>query len=202
MPWPTCEGRTLTHLATIDLSELPPCDGRDLLPADGDLVFFADLTEEGELWEPAVVGEDDRVRVLHVAAGTPTHEPAPPHDERDGYDPPAVLRRRKVAFRPVLTMPEAPVGLDAAQRVVYDRFHSALVDVTPALLEPGHLLLGHPVVVQLDPREPGQVSLLHMGWDEALRFEFLDGGDLTFYGDAEDVRAGRWDRLAVSAESC
>ena len=62
-------------------------------------------------------------------------------------------------------------------------------------------MLGHPTVVQWDPREPGQVSLLHIGYDEALRFEFLDGGDLTFYGDEDDVRAARWDRLTVSRES-
>ena len=185
--WPTSGGRALTHLATIDLSELPAFDGRDLLPADGDLVFFADLTQEGELWEEVVVGEDDRVRILHVPPGTPTHEPEPPRDDRDEYDSPAVLRRRRIAFRPVLTMPERPEGLDAAQQLAYDKLYGALLEVTPALEEPGHLLLGHPSVVQYDPRSPGQVSLLHVGHDEALGFEFLDGGDLTFYGDADDV---------------
>jgi hypothetical protein len=202
MQWPTAGGRALTHLATIALSELPAFDGRDQLPGDGDLVFFADLTEEGELWEPVVVGEDDRVRVLHLAPGTRTHQPKPPRDDRDEYDPPVVLRQRMIALRPVLTMPEKPEGLDAAQRLAYDQFADALQEVTPGLLEPGHLLLGHPVVVQDDPREPGQVSLLHVGWDEALRFEFLDGGDLTFYADAGDVRAGRWERLTVSPASC
>ena len=191
MPWPAAEGRPLTHLATIDLAELPAFDGRDLLPADGDLVFFADLSEEGELWEPVVAGEDDRVRILHVAPGTPTHEP----------DPPLALRRRKVAFRPVLTMPEEPMGLDAAQRLAYDQLYWALYEATPELGEPGHLLLGHPVVVQGDPREPGEVSLLHLGWDEALGFEHLDGGDLTFYADADDICAGRWERLTVSPAS-
>ena len=138
-----------------------------------------------------MVGEDDRVRVLHLPPGTPAHEP----------EPRAALRRRKVAFRPVLTMPEEPEGLDAAQRLAYERLHGALVEAVPELLEPGHLLLGHPVVVQGDPREPGQVSVLHLGWDEALRFEHLDGGDLTFLGDAEDVRSGCWERLTVSPAS-
>lgn len=168
MPWPASEGRPLTHLATIDLSELPEFEGRELLPAEGDLVFFADLSYEGELWEPTVVGEDERVRVLHVVG--PTHEPAPPPG----------LRRRDIRFRPVLTVPESD---------------------DPDLIEPGHLILGHPEFVQGDPREPGQVSLLHLGWDEALGFEYLDGADLTFYGDAEDVRAGRWERLTVEPQS-
>jgi hypothetical protein len=33
------------------------------------------------------------------------------------------------------------------------------------------------------------------------RFEFLDGGDLTFYGDADDVRAGRWEKLLMEPQS-
>ncbi|HEX5782369.1 MAG TPA: DUF1963 domain-containing protein [Solirubrobacteraceae bacterium] len=184
MPWPHCEGRPLTHLATIALPELPDFEGRELLPAEGDLVFFADLSYEGELWEPTIVGEDDRVVVLHVVG--PTHEPAPPRGQ---------LRQRAIRFRPVLTMPE---GEDPR----YERLVDALHDQTPELFEPGHLLLGHPAAfVQGDPREPGQVSLLHLGWDEALGFEYLDGADLTFYGDAGDVRAGRWDRLTVEPQS-
>jgi hypothetical protein len=191
MPWPAAGGRPLTHLATIDLAELPGFDDRDLLPGDGVLVFFADLSDEGELWEEVVVGEDDRVRVLHIPPGVPTHKP----DSR------GVLRRRPVTFRPVLTLPEEPTGLDEAERLSYERLRQLLLDAAPELWEPGHLLLGHPEVVQYDPREPGQVSLLHFGWDEALGFEFLDGGDLTFYGDADDVRSGRWERLTVSPAS-
>jgi uncharacterized protein DUF1963 len=197
MAWPVHEGRVLTHLATIVLSELPDFDGRDALPAAGDLLFFADLTEEGELWEPTVVGDDERVQIIEIAEGTPVREVTPPRDDRDEYDPPAVLRRRKVAFRPVLTIPEEPAGVDAAHRYAYDKLFEATQDFTP-----GHMVLGHPVVVQGDPREPGQMSLLHIGWDEALGFEFLDAGDLTFHGDAADVRAGRWDRLTISPSSC
>jgi hypothetical protein len=56
--------------------------------------------------------------------------------------------------------------------------------------------------VQWDPREPGQVSLLHLGWDEAIGFEYLDGGDITLFVDPEDLRAARWDRLRIPVDSC
>jgi hypothetical protein len=201
MAWPTCGGRALTHLASIALSELPDFEGRVQLPADGTLAFFADLTDEGELWDGAS-GADERVRILHIPAGAPTHEPAPPADERAAHDPPTLLRERRIRFEPVLTLPQDLWGLSTADELAYERLYYALWELTPGLDSPSHLMLGNPSVVQEDPREPGEVSLLHMGSDEELGFDFLDLGDITFYGDPDDVRAGRWERLTVSTQSC
>ena len=154
-------------------------------------MFFADLTEEGELWEP-VRGRRGRPR------------PRPPPRARDADARAGAARRAAAAQGRLPARPHdarGAQGLDAAQRLAYEHLHGALLEATPELGEPGHLLLGHPVVVQGDPREPGEVSLLHLGWDEALGFEHLDGGDLTFHADADDVRAGRWERLTVSPAS-
>lgn len=200
-PWPTCEGRALTHLLTLDLAEVPDLEGRELLPADGTLVFLADLTEDGELWEPRAVGDNPSVMLRHLAAGTDVHQPEPPPGTPHEYDPPVVLRRRRVRFEPVLTLPEVLEGLTADERLGYEELYWQLVELTPGLREPAHLLLGHPVPTQEDPREPGEVALLHIGPDGALGFEYLDGGDLTVHGAEDDVRAGRWDRLTVSANS-
>jgi hypothetical protein len=38
-------------------------------------------------------------------------------------------------------------------------------------------------------------------WDEDLGFMYGDGGDISFYGAPEDMRAGRWDRLEVTPDS-
>lgn len=188
--WPACDGRPLTHLATIDLAEVP---GDDRLPSNDLLAFFADLSDEGELFEPVLVADDERVRVIEVAADAATMPPA-------GAPPPALTERR-VRFEAVLTLPERPSGLSDAERVSYDRLHERLLEVTPGLWRPPHLVLGHPSVVQGDPREAGDVSVLHLGWDPDLGFEHLDAGDLTFYGAADDVQAGRWERLTVHVAS-
>ena len=42
--------------------------------------------------------------------------------------------------------------------------------------------------------EPGELNVLHIGWDVELGFMFLDGGDLTFHGPT-------WDRLTVTPQS-
>jgi hypothetical protein len=66
----------------------------------------------------------------------------------------------------------------------------------------GHQLLGFPPVVQDDPREDGQVALFHIAHDADLGFDFLDAGDLLFFGASDDIRARRWDRLTAWPSSC
>ncbi len=189
MAWPVSDGRRLTHLCTLDLAELPDFDGRDAVPRDGLLILLADITEEGELWDSVVVGEDDRVVLLHLPPGTALSEPP-------GRSSPS-LRARRVRFVPVLTLPpERPAGLTAAELLAYERLYYALVELMPA-----HLMLGHPPPIQVDPRRPGEVSLLRLGWDEKLGFEMWDGGDITLHGATEDVAAGRWERLTITSES-
>jgi len=48
----------------------------------------------------------------------------------------------------------------------------------------------------------GQIALFHIGHDEAIGFEFLDGGDLLFFGDRDAVCARQWHQLTVSPSSC
>jgi len=65
-------------------------------------------------------------------------------------------------------------------------------------------LLGYPWPVQEDPREPGQIVLLHVAGDNELGFwlDFLDAGDIHFLGTPEAIRGGRWDQLTVWPNSC
>ena len=196
-PWPaTGDGRPLSHLATIALAELPGVEGRDVLPADGHLAFFADLSQEGELVEPIEPESEgrDRVAVVHTPAGTEMHQPEPPDPEialdETLVTPQARLQLRYVGFGYAMRT----LGLDAVAEYVLGR---VVWDVNGGVLDQ---LLGYPQVVQEDPRGDGDVAVLHLG-DEALG-GFLDAGDLLFYGAADDVRAGRWDRLTISPSSC
>jgi hypothetical protein len=200
MAWPVDEGRPLVHLATLDLRELPAAATG--VARTTTLAFFADLTEEAELYEPVVVGDDPRVRVVAIDPDAPVVALDPPPHDRDEFDVPPAMDERRVRYVPVVTLPARPTGLTDAERLAYGTLHERLCELTPGLWRPPHLVLGHPNVMQDDPRAPGQVSLLHVGWDPDLGFEFLDAGVLTFYGDAADVAAGRWDRLTVAPASC
>jgi uncharacterized protein YwqG len=192
--WPLNDGRGLTHLASIALDELPDFPGRSQLPTDGTLVFFADFSEESEGWGPAV-GNDSVIALVHVPPGADTAPAVPPEETRDDYAVPVVLTERRVRFEPVLTMKldfnfELPDALDEAYS-----------DFGEALATPDHLLLGEPVYLQGDPREPGELSLFQMNWDDDLDFVYGDGGQISFYGTAEDISGGRWHRIRVTPES-
>lgn len=192
--WPVGEeGRPLTHLATIDLTELPDVEGRELLPSDGTLAFFADLSEEGEFYEPVgPEGEDrDIVAIIHTPAGRPTSEPDAPKDTE-------VLTERRVRLIERLQIPEPGFHGGGEDQEIVNTIY-ALVN-GPWLA--AHQMLGNPPVAQEDPREHGEIVLLHMSDDDALGFGFLDLGTITAYAPADDLRAGRWDRLTWWPSSC
>lgn len=178
-----------------------------MLPPDGHLSFFADLSEAGELHEPIEPGDPrERVAVVHAPAETPTHQPSPPDGQAravDEYNPPVVLRERWVQSTARLQLRRGDVGsaarsygIDAVAEHVLERLTDAVNG------EVDHQLLGFPAVVQVDPREEGQIALFHIGHDEGIGFEFLDGGDLLFFGDRDAVCARQWDQLTVSPSSC
>ena len=187
-PWPHADDRPLTHLATIALDELPAVDGREHLPEDGLLSFFAELGEA--FVEPIEPGDDTRrelAAVIHTPAGAPVYEPTPPDDALDEQRVSPVARlqlrhfatsRDALAQHVVLRLAEAVNGPDLPQ------------------------LLGHPWPVQEDPREPGQIVLFHISETVGLGFAFMDAGDIHFLGTPEDIKACRWDRLAVIPNSC
>ena len=120
----------------------------------------------------------------------------PPDQPRDEYDVPVELNACPIRFEPVLTLP-FPDTEEFSEEA-----WEALEALTDQIESPDHLLLGHPVFIQEDPCEPGEVSLLQLNWDEDhLGFMYGDGGQVTFYGAREDMRAGRWDRLKVTPDS-
>ena len=165
-------------------------------------MFFADFSEESEGWGPAN-GDEPVIRIVHVPLGAVTRSAEPPEEPRDDRDVPVEIGERRVRFEPVLTLPDAdPDALSDDEWEAYERLTDRIYEVTPGLGSDAHLILGHPTVVQGDPREPGEINLLHLDFDEELNFMYGDAGDITFYGAGEDIRAGRWDRIKAIPNSC
>jgi uncharacterized protein YwqG len=191
--WPTNNGRGLTHLASIALEDLPDVPMRSNLPREGTLVFFADLSFDNEGWSPADASEPV-IEIVHVPAGSVSAAATPPDEQRDPDEVAVVLNERRVQFLPVLTLPAQEL-YDALDD--HDDPDGFLVELDM----PEHLLLGEPEYVQGDPREPGEVSVLQLNWDEELGFTYGDGGEISFHGSPEDLRAGRWQRIKATIES-
>lgn len=198
--WPeTDEGVPLTHLATIALDELPAVEGREHLPEDGLLSFFADLSEESEFVEPIEPEDEeghDLVAIIHTPAGADTYDPEPP-DEDEALDeqrvtPTARLQLRYLGFG----LGEHRFDIDAVAEGAVERLTYRVNGRN------SQQLLGFPQHVQDDPREPGQIVLFHIDGEGDIGFEFMDGGDIHFLGTPQDIRAGRWDRITVYPNTC
>jgi uncharacterized protein YwqG len=187
VPWPTSNGRPLTHLATIDLSELPPVEGRELLPQSGFLAFFADFGDDADLWEPTRERENGIVRLVASEPGATVHEPEAPRRIAMPFCERRVTTRRRLQIR--------------EPRSQREQVHAELAAELAGASDGAHQLLGHPPNVQEDPREDDDIALLHLTWDEPLGFTYLDGADLLVFGAPAHIRAGRWDRLTWIASS-
>lgn len=104
---------------------------------------------------------------------------------------PVELSERRVRLEPVLTVP-FPRELEFEEAMTLCELKNVSA--------PEHMLLGHPDYVQDNPPEDGQISLLHINWDEPLGFVFGDGGQITLHGTPDDIRTGRWDRITAQTD--
>ena len=181
MPWPTADGRPLTHLVTIACAELPDVEGRELLPADGHLAFFCDLSEDGLI--DAVEPDDPRdiLRIVHTPEGTPIQGPLRLK----------ATTRSRCAARAGCSCPNGCPSWTPPRNACSSGSRGR--STAPM----GDQLLGHPRTVQDDPRDPGDINLLHFA-----AVEFADGGALQFYGTADAISARDWDRITLSGSSC
>ena len=167
-------------------------------PDAGTVVFFADLSWDNEGWGPAH-GTEPVIEIVHVPAGPATAAATLPDEQRDEDETPVVLNERRVLFEPVLTLPFSDEVSDALEALGSTR----TIDTFPVALDaPDHLLLGEPAYIQGDPREPGELSLLQINWDEELGFVYGDAGQISFWGSPEDLRMGRWQHVKATPESC
>ena len=188
--WPYADHRPLTHLATIALDELPAVDGREHLPDNGLLSFFADLDFLQPI-EPGDQTRGDLAAVIHTPAGASTHEPTPPGEVLDEQRVAPVARLQLRHFA-VSQGPE----LDALAAHAVQRLTGRINGPNAPQL------LGHPQPVQEDPRKPGQIVLFHIAEIPGLDFAIMDAGDIHFLGTPDTVQARRWDQLTVIPDSC
>ena len=168
----------LTFLAGIDTRAI------DGLP-DGWMLFFADPEE----W----VEDGEATRFYFTTDPVPADGPA--------------LRPRPVRAVPVLTLPDGwDLGRDLG---LYPAEAEALEPVARWLRypegfsfdDPDHWVLGAVTDVQGYPLDDDHVLLLHLAWDPALGFEYLDGGALRFSIPRQALTAGDWSRVDAEASS-
>lgn len=205
MAWPQrTPERPLTPLAQIDFAELPPdAEQRELLPADGTLLLFADARDDeyDELIHDWRTNGDGWFLALHVPAGAPVAPVEPPAllRERPPEEGPGLLEPLPLVPRPLLTLPGGwnaarALGLDVGEQRVYARVSQlAFASRGEALAH----LLGHPLPVQDDPRAEGEIALLALGGGSGGWFGIPGVEGLYVVVAADELRAGSFARARL-----
>ncbi len=202
--WPCAAGeRPLSFLAGLDLAELPPSQTKATWPADGWLLFFADIGDAFGDLVANVQGSPARTFYLPsdvdpVAATAPLAE---------GQDPPPSLTERRIAFESILTLPahEGAAATVGAHPDVHVRYEGASEVLWRALDRyapgPRHWVRGHVCGVQGHPPEQDTVLLLHLDNDLALDFDFLDGGTIQFRIPVDALAVEDWSAITAEPDS-
>lgn len=185
-PWP--EG--LTFVAAIDLAELPP----SRLPDHGWMLAFIgfDMEDDDGLIDEADNAPGSPARLFWTDAPVPASGPA--------------LRERRVRAREVLTLPDEEtagelLGLDGYDKLTYEELERELSEAVSAAWD-RHWVGGHVTGAQGYDMQPGTVILLSLTFDEALGFEFLDGGTAQFRITPEALAARDFSQVVAVADSC
>ncbi len=174
--WPAREGRPLSFVAQIDLAQVAPLDNSGLLPRAGLLSFFYG-DPEGPL-------QPELCEVVFSEPGTPLRRREFP-DELSDQERYAALALRP---QPELTLPPAPPSFLSEEEL--DAYQWKLEELAPG---PRHRLLGHPDLVQDDPRDDAHALLLQVDSEDAARMTWGDLGRLYYLISPADLRAGRFE---------
>ena len=178
MAWPVYDGRPLSFVAQVDLAEVAALDSTNLLPKAGLLSFFFDHAEPlGALVYAVVLSEP----------GTPLSRRAFPDELPDAERYPGAELRPE----PELTLPPEPPPFLTGPEVEAYQWELQELEADPI-----HRMLGHPDIVQGDPRDDDAPCLLiQIDSDGAARMEWGDVGRLYFLTAPEVLERGTFDKV-------
>jgi len=177
--WPSFDDRPMAFIAQLALADLAPHDEQRLLPADGLLSVF---------WSTSDHEAPGSVHVVYTEATAALSR----------LDPPAGLPERFTAVElhptPELTLPPADwpsleaLGLSESERLTYRN------EIVESAEPPLHRTLGHPDIIQNDPRVGDMRLLLQVDTDHAAGMDWGEGR-LYLWIEADDLAARAFDRV-------
>ena len=221
--WPIHKKRPLDFLLQVDLRDLSPFQGMELLPKDGLLSFFYDLEEQPWGFDPA---ERDGFKVLYTPAAAPLSRHPPAHAE-------TAFRPAQLKFRQSYSFPsygsrdeerlEAEAGFSEQEGEAYLDFSSTLPTAGAPPDAPIHQFLGHSSNIQGDMQLEAQLVthglycgnasgyedprrkeleagaedwllLLQLDTDDSLGFMWGDCGRIYYWIRRQDLKDRRFDR--------
>lgn len=181
--WPSLDQRPMAFIAQIALAELAPLDRDGLLPGAGLLSFFCALID---------LGSPDAGQVLYTPRETPLVRTTPPAalaaDEH--FAPASLAPQADLTGAPWQSAQLERLGLSREQLHAYSQATGQDRET------PMHRMLGHPEIVQNDPRDSAREMclLLQVDSDESLGMMWGDVGRLYYWLDPKDLEDRHFDR--------
>lgn len=188
--WPIFDGRPMAFVAQVNLAEVARLDPSGALPPSGLASFFcapADLHREGGS-HVIFTGAEETLTEVEPPAGLGAHE---------RHRPVELYAQRELSAVPWESEAVERLGLSREQQFAYR-------DVTQADDEvPAHRMLGHPDIIQNDPRDadPDLCLLLQVDSDEAAGMEWGDAGRLYYWIRPDDLQARRLEQSWLEHQS-
>lgn len=186
-PWPSRDGRPMAFLAQLDLAEVAPHATGGQLPPAGLLSFFCSTVE---------LVEEGAGQVIYTDAEEPLRRLESPSEL------PAEERFAPAPLQPAADLTGAPyqsqaleqLGMSWEQRSHYGEL------LGQEFGPPVHRMLGHPEIVQNDPRDETDRKLhllLQVDSEDRTGMMWGDLGRLYWWIAPEDLEARRFDRCLL-----
>lgn len=215
--WPEWDGKPLTFMAQINLTELDLSPFNELLPSTGVLAFFYESTSQPWGDTPP----EGAARVIYSNdSSTPLQRRQHPVMEIDKWYTVKALPAARITPKPIWTCrcydyPDNPPYLSETQSENYNRLYSSVY----AAIQPKHMMLGHAYPQQTDVRIYAQallwrfnhpstkvdydaakaamgqwVTLLQIDTDDDLGMMWGDVGLIYYMFREQDLRALKFDQ--------
>lgn len=189
--WPRRDGRPMAMLAQIDLAEAAPyLDSDEPVPREGLLTLFVD---------PGALDEPRSWQLCFTEPGVAlTRLSLPPElAGEDRLAPARVVFEREMSWPTWDSAALDALGLSWPQLQAYGDAADFFED------RPIHRMLGHPTLLQLEPRDadPEQCLLLQIDTDDTIGWSWGDVGCLYIWIARGDLAAGRFDRAVLGVQS-
>lgn len=165
--WPRRNGRPLSLLLQLTLSDLDGVPGTEVMPSFGTLQFFYDVVTQPWGYQRS---HRRGWRVLFAPPAAELRRPASP----SGLVPELVLPEVALTCQHAVTFPGSHSELAVFDDDTEDAYRELVLEGDRIR----HLLLGHPDPIQRDPVGAGQRSLLQLDSDPLLGTMWGDSGKL------------------------
>lgn len=188
--WPNFEERPMAFVAQVNLADVAPLYRDGFLPPAGVVSFFC---ATADLHRP----DAGHVRFAEATASLARTKPPPELAAHERHATLALTAEPDLTLGPAESPSVENLGLSDDEQFAYRDMMEAEHET------PIHRMLGHPDIVQNDPRDadPDLCLLLQVDSDDDAEMEWGDAGRLYYWIRSDDLNTRRFERCWLELQA-